>query len=144
MEDSFQRSREHAEKINAEVQKSIAERALQSLREAAKTVVTINGAAAVAILGFIGAVVGKLSSTVPLQIPRLQAPLLIFSCGVALGAIALVFQHLYEDKDLSIYQLSMKQRDYKARNEYRTAALVMIGLSVVAFVAGCIVTAIRL
>jgi hypothetical protein len=117
-----------------------------ALREAIKAAMTINGASAVAILGFMGGVASKVAGSGVVKVPQLQVPLLLFALGVLLSAVAFVPLHLYEERDLDVFQTAVRTRSNLSvdNNRCKKISLWCIGASLLSFVAGCVVTAVLL
>jgi hypothetical protein len=144
MEMDFQRSQENANTLNNKIESEINERAIVALRESVKAAITINGAAAVAILGFMGGVAAKNASGTQLKIPPLQGPLLVFAFGVLMAAAAYIPLHYFEERAMEIFQKARQDRNFDAsieKNRNKKISVCFVALSLLAFTAGCVYAA---
>ena len=144
MTDELATSKQHAETINSRIESEIVGRIHASTLEGLKTAMTINGAAAIAVLGYMGGVAAKTASAgTALVVPQLQISMLIFALGVLLAAVAYVPIRITE----SIYL-----EHFKARNRNKIletpwteiAPMILMASSLVAFIIGCVYTACKL
>jgi len=117
-----------------------------ALREAIKAAMTINGASAVTILGFMGGVASKVAGSGVIKVPQLQAPLLVFALGVLFSAATFVALHFYEERDLDIFHAAVRARANLTveNNRYRKISLWCVAASLLSFISGCILTAVLL
>jgi hypothetical protein len=140
----IQKSREAVNTLNNQVQADITERSVVALRESVKAAISINGAAAVAILGFMGAVAAKNAAGTLLKIPPLQGPLLIFAFGVLMAAAAFIPLHYFEERDLEIFQIALRNRNADTsgeKNRNKKISVWFVVVSLLTFIVGCAVTA---
>lgn len=128
----------------AEFFQSINEQTIASSNLAMRTLVAINGGAAVAILAFVGSIAGKAEHCSGVELSRLTAPLIWFGFGVtsALASMMLAYLTNYATTGHTQSQPSShhEARWGMAKNVFHLSAIVAALASLAFFVAGLFCT----
>ena len=151
-----EKNREDAQRVHDNNRESIIksnEATVNSGSNAIRAALIINGGAAIALLSFIGGLVGDGKLTIGSQLQSVTEPLRYFAWGVALSAVSMAFGYLTNFSATGILQnqrhiwkhpyleeTSGSKRWRVAYNVFLGGSVLTAIVSLVAFICGMIVT----